>query len=260
MPDIPRKAPFHCPHCGFIQHEPVHLISTYCRSCGRHYEIAGAAPAEAGPEKKRGSLLKRMTARPPRSIRCHHCGRSHEVSGHAKSTICPGCNASIELGDLTFSSHVSRPVNTRGKLIVKAGGSLNCTLIICGEALIEGQINGTLHCEGTLRLACSGKSTGRITAKSIIIEKGADWDLIHPIKTDDLTVHGRARGNFACDGRLRIARRGILEGRIVARSVVVERGGILRAESSIQPVPQKNVRPDSGESAASFQPSPLPAY
>jgi len=258
MPDIPRKAPFHCPHCGFIQHEPVNLISTYCRSCGSHYEIAGAASADAGPEKKRDGLLKRVMARPPRSIRCHHCATTHEVSGHARSTICPGCNASIELGDLTFSSHVSRPVNTRGKLIVEPGGSLNCALIICGEALIEGRINGALLCEGTLRLACSGKSSGRITAKSIIIEKCADMELIHPVKTADLTVNGRASGNFECDGQVRIGRRGILEGRIVARSVVVERGGILLAESSIQP---KDAPQDSGESAAPFQPSsPLPAY
>jgi len=260
MPDTPRKAPFHCPHCGFIQHEPVHLISTYCRSCGSHYEIAGAAPAEAGPEKKRDSLLKRVTSRPPRSIRCHHCAKTHEVSGHAKSTICPGCNASIELGDLTFSSHVSRPVNTRGKLIVEPGGSLNCALIICGEALIEGRINGALHCEGTLRLACSGKSSGRITAKSIIIEKGADLDLIHPVKTDGLTVNGRASGNFECDGQVRVARRGILEGRIVARSIVVERGGILRAESSIQPLHPKDAPQVAGENATAFTSSPLPAY
>ncbi len=265
MPDSPRKAPFRCPHCGFVQHEPVHLISTYCRSCGSHYEIASAARGEAELEKKRDSLLKRVTARPPRSIRCHHCERTHEVSGHAKSTICPGCNVFIEMGDLTFSSHVSRPVNTRGKLTIEPGGSLNCASIVCGEAFIEGRINGALLCEGTLRLASSGKSNGQFTAKSIVIEKGTEVELIHTVKTIDLVVYGRARGNFECDGGVLIAKRGVLEGRLVARSVVVERGGILLAESAIQPVQPGKVsrsKPDdSDDNPAPFSATdPLPAY
>ena len=254
MPDSPRKAPFHCPHCGFVQHEPVQLISTYCRSCGSHFEIARAnTPAEKVPAVKPiGS----------RTVFCHHCQRAHKVSGHAQSTICPGCNASIELRDLVFSSQVSRPVNTRGKLTIEPGGSLNCALIICGEALIEGKINGALFCEGTVRLACSGKSSGRITAKFLIIEKGAQVELVHLVKTTDLVVNGRARGNFECDGSVRISKRGILEGRITARSVVVERGGILLAESSIQPVQRDDppsARQDEERNALGAA-NPLPAY
>ena len=242
MPDSPRKAPFHCPHCGFVQSESVHLISTFCRSCGRHFEISRAA--SPGPPVAKAHALKWMGSRPPRQVLCHHCQQTHEVSGHALSTICQGCNASIELTDLTFSSQVSRPVDTRGKLTIAPGGSLNCPLIICGEALIEGSVNGALLCEGTVRLAGSGKSSGRITTKSLIIEKRAQVELVHPVKTTDLVVHGRAKGNFACEGSVRISKRGILEGRITARSVVVERGGILLAESTIQPLPFRDAPSD----------------
>lgn len=259
MPETPRKTPFQCPHCGFVQHEPPHLISTYCRSCGEHYEVTAAAPA--APKPRAGLVeisVKRILSRPPRAVHCHHCGHDQEVSGYAKSTICPGCNASIELTDLSFSSSVSRPVDTRGKLTICSGGSLNSTLAICGEAVIEGKLNGALLCEGTVHLACQEKIAHSITTRSLVIAKEARVDLLQPVKTTDLVVHGQARGNFHCSGRVTISKRGVLEGRLTARSVVVERGGSLLAESAIQPVR----RPESPSAPESQTPplNPLPAF
>lgn len=239
MPETPRKTPFQCPHCGFVQHEPPHLISTYCRSCGEHYEVVAAAPPAAKPRAGLVEIsVKRLISRPPRTIHCHHCGHDHEVSGYAKSTICPGCYASIELIDLVFSSSVSRPVDTRGKLTIRSSGSLNSTLAICGEAVIEGRLNGTLICEGTVHLACEGKIAHGLTARTLVITRQAQVDLLQLVKATDLVVHGRARGNFSCTGRVTISKRGVLEGRLTARSVVVERGGCLLADSAIQPVHQ----------------------
>jgi len=264
MPDSSRKAPFHCPHCGFVQNEPPHLISTYCRSCGSHYEVAaGKSLARKPMAGLLGSTVRQTAAR---VVHCHHCGRDQDVSFHAKSTICPGCNVSIELEDLIFSSPVSRPVNTRGKLIVEPGGSLNSTLIICGEALIEGRINGALICEGTLELACKARLTQSITATSIIISKDAHVEMVQPVKTTNLVIRGRASGNFECSGRVTISKRGVLEGRLVARSVVVEPGGSLLAESTIQPL--KHAGPPTGSQSASLPEksgpygagNPLPAY
>lgn len=239
MPDAPRKASFCCPHCGFVQHEPAHLISTYCRACGAHYEVAGARSPGEQWEKSGESLvnqaLRRIISKPDRMVHCHLCGQNHEVSGYAKSTICPGCAASIELGDLVFSSNVSRPVDTRGKLTVQAEAYLNSSQIICGSALIQGRIAGTLRCEGEVRLACSGKLGCQILAHTVRIEKNASVELAHLLETTNLIILGSLIGRVRCNGNVTVKRTGKLEGHLEARSVTVERGGILLGQSAIHP-------------------------
>jgi cytoskeletal protein CcmA (bactofilin family) len=258
MPDAPCKVPSHCPHCGSVQQESPHLISTFCRACGNHYKVSAPVPPTKPEEGIIGRAVRKITERPPREINCHHCRHSHSVSGHAKSTICPGCNKSIQLENLTFSSHASRPVDTRGKLTVESGASLTCAHIICGEGLIRGKINGVIFCEGTLRLACQENFSSAITSKTLIIEKGALVDLAQPAQVVDLVVQGHARGHFTSTGTVRIPKHGILEGRLTARSVIVDRGGVLLAESSIRP-DQKDL-PPSGTDLPVFQTmTPQPA-
>lgn len=239
MPAEPRKEPFSCPHCGFVQNEPRHLISTYCRGCGQYYEVTPDRQAEAKPPAP-------VVLHSRHAVHCYRCHRDHQVSHHARSTICPGCATSIELGDLVFSSNASRPVDTRGLLHVTTKGYLSNAYIICGQGLIEGRLSGTLHCEGTLRIVSSGTMSCQITAQSVVIEKGAHVELIRPVKTVDLQIFGRAAGHFACTGKVRIAKGGLLEGRLTAKSVAVERGGNLLAESSIQPKIVPKSPPDGG--------------
>jgi cytoskeletal protein CcmA (bactofilin family) len=150
-------------------------------------------------------------------------------------------------------------------LIVEESACLNSGRVICGEALIEGKLNGSLLCEGALHLACKAKLAHGVTAGSVIIEKNANVELLQPVKTAELIVHGRASGRFECTGRVTISKRGILEGRLVARSVVVERGGSLLAESSIKSgTPTEANHPISTgpkDSAGGFASGPpLPAY
>ncbi|GAT33573.1 protein CcmA, bactofilin family [Terrimicrobium sacchariphilum] len=237
MQDNLRKAPFRCPHCEYVQLEPVTAISTYCRSCGSYYEIGAPvtgkekpAPAPAAPRSQPTAAQRHV-----REVRCYRCRRTHEVSASARSTICPGCSASIEFDDIIFDSKVARPVDTRGRLIVEAKGSLSNGYIVCGEADIRGEVNGTLRCEGTVRIAYSGIMSCRIAAKSIVIEKGARLDFPLPLIAAEIILHGSARGNFHCEGQVHVHRHGRLEGRLTARAVVVEKGGFLLADSTVQP-------------------------
>jgi len=227
MADSPRKAAFTCPECGFVQQESTHLISTYCRSCGSYYEVraAGRGKAPATPP--------RQLPRVQRSVHCHRCGESHEVSSHSQSTICPGCNTSIQFDDVVVSSVVSRPIDTRGKLIVEASGNLNSNFMVCGEATIFGKVSGVLHSEGTIRLHTVGKLTCRITGKCVIVEKGARVEFTHPVETATLEVHGEATGRFEIGGAVKIGKGGLLEGKFRARSIIVDNGGSLLAESSV---------------------------
>ncbi len=237
MPQLPRKAPSRCPHCGFVQDEPEHLISTYCRGCGSYYKVVPASAAFARYTRRaaRSRVRRRVAILPPREVRCYHCGQVHEVSGHARTTFCPECHAGIELSDVTISSRTSRPIDTRGNLVVTPSGYISSALIVCHEALVAGRVSGTLVCEGALRLVYSGRLSCQMKAKSIVIEKEARVEFSCPIKTNELTVYGQAVGNFSCAGRIWIDKGALIEGRIAAHSVIVERGGTLLAESSVHP-------------------------
>ncbi len=224
----PPKESFSCPHCGFVQQEPAHLVSTFCRSCGSHYDVRRPAT-----ERRAASAPTRGASR---EVHCYRCEETHDVSVHARSTICPGCSTAIEFTDLKFSSPVSRPVDTRGRLTIKAKGSLNNSYIACGDAYIEGAINGALRCEKTARLFSSGRFACRLKAHTLVVEKSARLEFTQLVQVVDMKILGHASGDFACEGAVHIAKGGVLEGRLRARAVTVEKGGILLASSAIEPL------------------------
>lgn len=230
MPDSPAKAPVTCPHCGHVQQEYASVISTYCRGCGRYYEKGARRPAPKPAARK-------PLHGPPRGVHCHRCDTDHEVSPSALTTICPGCSGSIELVDLSFSTNVSRPVDTRGTLTVTEKGYLTNSHIICREAFVEGRISGTLLSETAIHLSSRGAINCHLKARTLIIEKGARVELAVPAKIPEIIVHGHAFGQFECH-RLQVSRHAVLEGRVMTRAMVVEPGGSLLAETSIQSAPR----------------------
>ncbi|MEI6278377.1 MAG: polymer-forming cytoskeletal protein [Verrucomicrobiae bacterium] len=217
-----QKTPFRCPACGFSQIEPAGLISTFCRSCGEHFQIVRNAgrPPVLPPLPPASTATKR-------TVFCHKCRTSHPVSTSAQSTICPACGAGIELGDLSFSSPASRPVDIRGKLTIGPAGSLSSSWIICGAARIQGRIIGRLIAEGEVRVATSQTCACHITAPLIVIEKRASPVFLYPLQTERLVVFGRLTGIVHCGGVVHVERGGRLDAEVHARSVIVDKGGSL---------------------------------
>ncbi|HEY5744268.1 MAG TPA: polymer-forming cytoskeletal protein, partial [Terrimicrobiaceae bacterium] len=151
--------------------------------------------------------------------------------------------------------------DTRGNLVVSPTGYISSALIVCENALIAGRISGTLVCEADLRLACSARLSCQIRARSIVIDKDARVELSYPINTGDLIVYGQTAGNFRCSGRIWIDKGGLLEGRVAGRSVVVEHGGTLLAESSIRPVVKEDpIEGEAGLDDLIEGERPLPTY
>jgi cytoskeletal protein CcmA (bactofilin family)/ribosomal protein S27E len=173
--------------------------------------------------------------RPPefKRVRCHECGRTHEVPWAASSTSCPNCNAHIDLNDVLVEKRVSRVVRTRGTLTIKKFGYLNNQLTICGSADIGGGAAGKLFCDGETRIRTAGRLNCEIGSRRVRIEKGADVIVAHPIRVHDMIVRGKVTARIYCNGTLRILRRGFLRGEVHARSIMVDKGGLLQAELNI---------------------------
>jgi cytoskeletal protein CcmA (bactofilin family)/transcription elongation factor Elf1 len=272
MPPGPSKKAVTCPHCGGTQLESPGIISTFCRACGQHFEsegkgtarLAPAAPSSAWRDKlaplaaKLEPLKTRALKyaepwllryepqidklreyherwRPPefKRVRCHECGRIHEVPRLASSTSCPNCNAHIDLYDVLIEKRVSRVVRTRGDLVIKKFGYLNNQLTICGNADIGGGAAGKIFCDGETRIRTAGRLNCEIGSRRVRVEKGADVIIAHPIRVHDMVVRGKVTARIYCNGTLRILKRGFLKGEVHARSIMVDKGGLLQAELNI---------------------------
>ena len=270
MPPRTAKQAVTCPECGATQQESPGVISTFCRSCGQHFELGGkssgavAAPAKTWTERlaplaARLEPLKRRALkaaepwllryepqigklreyyerwRPPefRRVRCHECGRIHDVPRMASSTSCPNCNAHIDLYDVLVEKRVSRVVRTRGNLLIKKFGYLNNQMTICGNAEIGGGAAGKIFCDGETRISTTGRLNCEIGSRRVRVEKGADVIVAHPIRVRDMVVRGKVTARVYCNGTLRILKRGFLRGEIHARSITVDKGGLLQAELNI---------------------------
>lgn len=270
-PRIAKKA-VTCPECGASQQESPGIISTFCRACGQHFEVGAEAPARTAPPSKPPAWREKLAPiihrleplrlralaaaepwllryepqieklldlyhrwRPPefRRVRCHECARIHETPRLAASTSCPNCNAHIDLYDVLIEKRLTRPVRTRGKLTIKKFGYLNNQLSICGAADIGGGIAGRLFCDGETKIRTAGRLNCEIGSRRIRIEPGADVIVAHPIRVRDMVVRGKLTARVYCNGTLRILKRGYLRGEIHARSITVDRGGLLHADLNI---------------------------
>jgi cytoskeletal protein CcmA (bactofilin family) len=275
-PRTPTKA-VSCPKCGASQQESPGVISTFCRSCGHHFELgdkilAPAKSKQVGWKEKLAPLATRLEPlrrralrvaepwllryepqiekvreyyhrwRPPefKRVRCHECARIHEVPRLAASTSCPNCNAHIDLYDVVVEKRVSRVVRTRGNLLIKKFGYLNNQVTICGNADIGGGAAGKIFCDGETKIRTSGRLNCEIGSRRVRIEKGADVIVAHPIRVRDMVVHGKVTARIYCNGTLRILKRGFLRGEVYARSIMVDKGGLLQAELNISRFDEAN--------------------
>ncbi len=229
MSRLPRKIPSQCPKCGFSQPEPPQLISTYCRSCGDYYEVRHRGPEVSSiqpfvPQSRRRDRVE---------VSCYRCGGVHCVSQEARNTICPDCNAAIDLEDLSFLSPASRSVDTRGKLVIGPHGSLSSSWIVCGSASIQGAIVGRIISAGEVRIGTNEVCSCHMTAPLIVVEKNRHPTFTHPLQTQRLEVFGCLTGIIHCQGTVHVRRGGRLEAEVHARSVTVEKGGALLGECRV---------------------------
>ncbi len=222
-----------CPHCGFTQLESAFAKTTFCRKCGEHYSIEKLLLKEAtslkGPSffDKVGKMLARETVR---EIACLSCSHKQQVSSAAQSSLCPSCGSYIDLRDFKIAGPFGRSIQTQGEVVVTSKGDLSSSRAVCREALVEGQVRGTLCCTGVVRVRLRGKIVGTIEGHHVIIEKKADVEFVRPLKGHTIEINGKTSARIVCDGMVTINKGGILEGTVYAKAINVEKGGVFSGE------------------------------
>ena len=220
-----------CPHCGFKQLESPYAKSTFCRRCGEHYEPGKVKPVLLN---KRPSLFIRigefLSRHKTREITCFDCSAVQTVSSSSTSSICPQCSAYIDLSDFKINTSFSRVIQTQGTVKIGAKADVTSSKVACREAYLEGKLRGNLFCTGTAHVKWKGKVTGSLQAKHIEIAKRSELEFVRTIQAKSITIAGKVLGNLRVDGTVKITKRGWLQGSVVARGIVVEKGGVFLGE------------------------------
>jgi cytoskeletal protein CcmA (bactofilin family)/predicted RNA-binding Zn-ribbon protein involved in translation (DUF1610 family) len=222
-----------CPHCGFTQLESAFAKTTFCRKCGEHYSIEKLLLKEVASLKgpsffdKVGKMLARETVR---EIACLSCEHKQQVSSAAQSSLCPACGSYIDLRDFKIAGPFGRSIQTQGEIVVTSKGDLSSSRAVCREALIEGQVRGTLSCTGVVRIKQKGKIVGTIEGQTVIIEKKSDVEFVRPLKGHSIQINGKTSARIMCDGMVTINSGGVMEGTIYAKAINIEKGGVFSGE------------------------------
>jgi cytoskeletal protein CcmA (bactofilin family)/ribosomal protein L40E len=256
-----------CPHCHAAQSEPLGVISTNCRACGKYFKLGGKT--------------EQRTARAPKETRevfCVKCGAPNIVAIAALSTQCIRCSHYLELGpkvvkgvqtgklyaydDVLFAEGCSfkgmeatgRRIEVRGKVFSKLRATEE--IIAVAGSHISGELHAlvvriergatvkvqTLECA---RLLVSGEVeiSGVLTASEIILSDGATFSGRLHIPESKLKAEAGVSAQFdsiTCDeltveGQVKLATSLIAEKVVVLGSGSLESPTIRAARIEVSP-------------------------
>lgn len=257
----PPRIELTCPDCGNVQSEPERVVSTQCRNCLSHYQVrdgrvverprpqirlakpgAHDGPEEdATPEPESPSppatphrkpppqtmpWWKRMILRPgpDREIRCFACERAFTAASGIESTQCPGCGAYVSLRNYEIHDSWTRPLQTRGDVVLQKEGTIHQARIECHNFTSFGKIAGDVDCSGEMRIHASGKITGRTTCHRLHVTPKSRVDFLEPVIAHDVLIEGEVRGVLQCTGTVTLARRALLQGLVRAAAIEIRPG------------------------------------
>ena len=98
--------------------------------------------------------------------------------------------------------------------IVGAGARLEGNVVSAGNLRIDGQVKGQINADGDVVLSPQSQ-----------VE--AD------IRSQNVSVAGRFKGNILVKGKAHLARGGRIDGNITSKTLVVEEGGIFHGQSNM---------------------------
>lgn len=94
-----------------------------------------------------------------------------EAAQRAVTLKCPNCAKPIQFQDVVFNRTSAETLTTLGTVRITRRGSVKGN-INCGELLVEGALNGTLHVHGPATIGNKATVTGTLHAHTLAIEAG----------------------------------------------------------------------------------------
>lgn len=138
---------------------------------------------------------------------------------------------------MTFEPGPSITQRVESLTLIDRYTSVEGTLTSSRDIRIEGELRGTLRCEGAIQIA-----------------EGALVDAT--VEAGGITVAGTLRGSIGCRGKLHILTTGFVSGTITTKTLVIEEGGRCEGDLSMPTGEPTHARPALGHvTAATLSPS-----
>src|SRR5262245_28270029 len=214
-----------CPHCGHQQPGPRTAFSAVCKKCGQYFRVQELpkperkAPAPATQERRR--------------ITCFDCGTELDVAVSAQSTMCKRCSRHIDLLDYSFSVAVSRNFKTKGTFVIQPKGYIFNSEAIVGDAVIRGRFLGKILGERSLTIYSNAEIKGTFSAGRLIIPAGNVFRWKEQLKVGSAEIAGELVADLRVEKSIHVNSTGRLFGRIDAKGLIVEEGGVAVGETRI---------------------------
>ena len=163
---------------------------------------------------------------PKREVVCYECGQVSEVPSAALSANCLHCHAHLNMANVEIRPGSRRlTVRTLGDVTVAAGTVLSNLSVVCRTMEVNGRVSGTFRCTGRLNFNVSTRVEGSISAGKLVVDKGAEVELVVGAVAEEADLYGQLKGRLQCKGLLHVYRGGGYEGICKAADVMVDPGG-----------------------------------
>lgn len=171
---------------------------------------------------------------PMREVRCYECGKRTSVPAAALSAACTHCHTHLNMTDVELKPTSRRlTIRTVGKVHVQPDTVLSHLSVVCSDMKILGQVSGAFRCSGTLTFANSMRVEGKVAAKHLIIEKGAEVVFTEEAEVDTAVIEGRLAGVLRARTLVTVPRGGEMLGTCICPKIDVEPGGHYRGGEAV---------------------------
>ncbi|MEP6937619.1 MAG: polymer-forming cytoskeletal protein [Chthoniobacterales bacterium] len=166
----------------------------------------------------------------------------------------------MDLRDYRITTPFSRAIRTHGELHLTARGDLSSSNVICRTALIEGKLRGNLQCAETATINYSGKISGRLTARQVLIERRSEVQFFRRVRVSTIEIRGHMTGEIIAETAVVVHRNASLDGNVTAKSISVEKGGVFSGQLVIgsRGLTQAELLPETTPGAGELPSKDLP--
>jgi cytoskeletal protein CcmA (bactofilin family) len=209
-----------CPHCQHTQSEPLGMISTNCRACGKYFKLAAKGEGEA------------RTSRAPKETRevfCVKCGAPNLVASAALSTQCIRCAHYLELGDKVVRGVQTGKLYAYDDVIFEEGCSFKGMEATGRRMEVRGKVFSKLRATEDIIAMPGSNISGELHALTVRVERGAT------VKVQELTC-----------ARLLVSGAVEISGSLTASEIVLSDGAVFSGRLQI---PGSKLKVETGVNA-----------
>jgi cytoskeletal protein CcmA (bactofilin family)/predicted RNA-binding Zn-ribbon protein involved in translation (DUF1610 family) len=214
-----------CPECGHTQKEPDSVVSTRCRECQAYVPVSQI-------RSKPVSRLPKET----RTVVCPSCGADHRVVPTAMSTQCPNCSVYVNLRDYYVQGINGETIQTCGVVHFLAESHYRGPEVMARAIDVHGRVDAPMSAVEWIRLHEGANVRNRLAAPRIEVLERASAR-ISRLNTPILTVRGQVHAQeiIATESLVVVEGGTLIAARILARELIVEKGGVLEGEFEMLP-------------------------